>query len=81
MSEYKNTFESRYKKDDMDYADEMDYLFMLNAPEQYGVENEMLKYLNDDSHHSVRELFEYFDVIAPKGLPIGDDGYDLLEDD
>jgi hypothetical protein len=82
MTEYRTLFESRFKKDNMDYAEEQDYLFMLNAPEQYGVEVEMLNYLKNNSDISVRGMFDYFDKLVPDGtLPIGFDGSDLLEDD
>jgi len=82
MSEYEMIFENRYKKDSMNYAEEMDYLFMINAPEQYGVEDEMLEYLKDNPEATVIDLIEYFDGLVPDGtLPIGDDGSDLLEDD
>ena len=81
MTEYRTLFESRYKKDNMDYAEEMDYLFMFLAPKQYGVEDEMLKYLKDNPEATVIELLDFFDEIAPEGLPDGDDGSDLIEDD
>lgn len=45
------------------------FLFILAAPEQYEVEDEMLEYLNSHPDATVRELFEYFDSVAPSGLP------------
>ena len=81
MSEYRELFEKKYSKGKMDYAEEMDFKFMANAPEQYGVEDEMLEYLKNNPDATVVELFDQFDKIAPEGLADGDDGADLLEAD
>ena len=78
MSEYETLF-----KINKDYPEILDhFLFMLNAPQKYGGEDEMLKYLKDNPEATLSELLEHFDEIVPYGtLPVGDDGSDLLEDD
>lgn len=63
------------------YEDEANYLWLLYAPAQYKVEASMLAYAKQHPDASSAELCNYFDTIAPEGLPPGDDGADLLEDD
>lgn len=53
----------------MSYKDENELLMLLNAPEQYEVEPEMLAYAKEHPDATVTELCEYFDKIAPEGLP------------
>lgn len=78
MSEYRELFEQRFKKEKMDYREEMEYLFMLNAPEQYQVEDEVLNYLKSHPNATIAELSDYYDEISPHGLAPDDDGADLL---
>lgn len=81
MSEYKELFEKKYKKEFTEYRDKMNYGFMLDAPEQYGVEDKMLDYLKKNPNINVLGLLDYFDEIVPDGLAPNDDGLDLLEED
>lgn len=66
---------------EMSYRDENDFLFLLNAPEQYEVEPQMLQYAKEHPDASMEELIDYFDEIVPPGLAPCDDGADLLDDD
>lgn len=82
MSDYMEMFEKKFKRDNMSYAEEMDYLFMLNAPNQYGVEKEIMEYWENNPNATVKELYDFFDELVPDGtLPIGDDGSDLLSEE
>ena len=54
---------------EMSYEDEHTLLFLLNAPEQYEVEPEMLKYAKEHPKISARELMLYFHSIVPDSLP------------
>ena len=53
----------------MSYKDENELLMLLNAPEQYEVETDMLAYAKEHPDATATELCEYFDEIAPAGLP------------
>lgn len=59
------------------YEDEMNYLWLKNAPEQYVVEASMLSYAKKHPEATSTELCAYFDSIAPEGLAPGDDGAGL----
>lgn len=63
------------------YEAENDYLWLVNAPEQYEVEPQMLEYTKAHPSASMKDLIDYFDDIAPLGLAPGDDGEDLLDDE
>lgn len=52
-----------------DYEKIADFYFILEAPEQYENEPEMLLYINNNPDASVKDLLEYFDKITPDGLP------------
>ena len=65
---------------EMSYADECHLLSLLNGPEAYRVENEMLKYAHEHPDATMNELIDYFDEVAPDGLAPGDDGEDIAED-
>lgn len=54
---------------EMSYEDEQTLLFLLNAPEQYEVESEMLKYAKEHPDISARELALYFHSFVPDSLP------------
>ena len=43
--------------------------FILEAPEQYENESEMLTYFNNNPDATVKDLLGYFDKITPDGLP------------
>lgn len=69
-SEFVQLVRERYDTDDeMSYEDEQTLLFLLNAPEQYEVEPEMLKYAKEHPDISARELALYFHTFVPDGLP------------
>lgn len=69
-SEWVALVRDRFEGDEeMDYASEADFLCLLNAPEQYEVEDEMLEYAKSHPDASMKELVEYFDEIASDGLP------------
>lgn len=80
MSKYKELFETRYMKENQSYKEKADYLFMIGAPEEYDVEDEMLEYLINNSNATIDDVYNYFDKIAPYGLAPNDDGSDLLDD-
>ena len=65
---------------EMSYADENNLLLLLNAPREYLVEGEMLKYAQEHPDADMNDLIDYFDEVAPTGLAPGDDGKDLEED-
>lgn len=46
------------------YEQEMLLLSLLNAPEEYAVEDEMLTYANAHPNATMNELFDYFREIA-----------------
>lgn len=54
---------------EMERDDEECLLLLLNAPEQYEVEEVMLQYANEHPDASMKELVDYFDEVAPEGLP------------
>ena len=54
------------------YEDYADYLFILNAPRAHGVEDKMLEYAMQHKNATLRELSEYFDVIAEGKDPVED---------
>lgn len=56
-------------------------LYVLNAPEQYKFEDEMMTFAKENPNASLHEFAHYFDIACPDGLPPGDDGSDLLDDD
>lgn len=48
----------------MPYADEAALVFLLNAPEEYGVESEMLLFAKEHATATMNELCEYFDTLT-----------------
>lgn len=80
-NEYVKLIFERYDPGDTpSYAEENDFLWLLNAPEQYEVEKEMLKYAKEHPEADMKELLDHFDSIAPEGLAPGDDGSDLMDE-
>lgn len=65
---------------EMSYEDENNLLWLLNAPEGYQVEDEMLEYAQKHPDADMKELIGYFDKVAPNGLAPGDDGEDLADE-
>ena len=83
-SEWVELVRERYEPDpdvEMSYEDENNLLWLLNAPEQYDIETEMMEYAKKHPDATLKELVEYFDKIVPPGLAPGDDGADLLDDE
>ncbi len=83
-SEWVQLVRDRYEPEpdaEMSYEEEGYLLCLLNAPEQYENEDEMLAYAKARPEATMKELVEYWDSITPDGLPPGDDGADLLDDE
>ena len=81
-SEFIQLVRERYEPEgEMSYADEQDLLFLLNAPAQYEVEPEMLKYAKSHPNSTMRELIGYFDSFVPDGLPLCASEWDDDDDD
>lgn len=53
----------------MSYKDENALLLLLNAPEQYEIEHEMLKYAKEHENATMEEMVDFFRDIVPEGLP------------
>lgn len=51
------------------YKKKMAFLWVLNAPEQYENEDEMMEYFLKHPDATIEELDRYFDEITPDGLP------------
>ncbi len=66
---------------EMSYEEENTFLFLLNGPEQYENEPEMLEYLKENPACSMNDLFGYWASITPPGLPPGMTEEDLLDDE
>ena len=81
-SKYVKLIRARYDHGQkMSYAEEARFLALLDGPEAYQNEDEMLKYVEDHPDATLDNLMDYWDSITPDGLPPGDDGADLLDDD
>lgn len=82
-SRYEQLMRARFEKDEMSYAEENDLFFLLDAPAQYGNEEEMLEYIMNHEQASLAEIMEYFDSITPDGFPPNMTEEDLadVEDD
>lgn len=46
-----------------------DFLFIMEAAEQYEVEPQMLAYAKERPEATIRELIDYFHSFVPDGLP------------
>ena len=55
--------------DDAEYEEEADFLWMLNAPEQCEVQEEVLDYMEAHPEASLKELVQFFDSLFPDGIP------------
>ena len=66
---------------EMTYAEEALFLWLLNAPDAYQNEEQMLKYAEEHPNATMDELNEYWESITPDGLPPGMDSDELLRDD
>lgn len=80
--EYTKIITERYGKyKNGTYEEKGDYSWILYAPEQYLTEEKMLDYVKKNPKATLKDVAYYADKITPDGLPPGDDGADLLEDD
>lgn len=70
-TEFQRYMVERYAEDipEGNYRDEQQFLFVMEASEQYEVEQEMLAYAKEHPNATVQELDEYFDTITRDGLP------------
>ena len=44
-----------------------DYLYLINGPEQDGLEPELLEFAKNNPDASVKELIEYYESLEPEG--------------
>lgn len=65
-TEFQRYIKSKF---DVDGVYEADYLFALNAPEEYEVEEEMLNYIKRNQDATLEDILNYFTEIVPPGLP------------
>ena len=79
MSKYRDLFSAKYSgMTDMDYATETMYEFMLNAPEAYRTDKQIIEFMEKNPEATLREVFDYFNEITPDGLSPDDDGEDVI---
>lgn len=52
----------------LDKEAHLSYLALVNGPEQYEVEDQMMEYLDAHPHASLKELEDYFWSICPEGV-------------
>ena len=77
--EYVQLLRERYTPvDDAEYEEEADFLWMLNAPEQCCVQEEVLEYMKAHPEASLKELVQFFDSLFPDGIP---EEYQALDDE
>lgn len=65
----------------MSYAEEGNFLCLLNGPNAYQNEGKMLEYAEENPDISLEELVTHWHSITPEGLPPGMDPDELLRDD
>lgn len=65
-TEFQKLVDEKFNNSDIHKAD---YLFILNGPEQHCVEDEMLIFAKDNPNATIDQFIEFFDSIAPPGLP------------
>lgn len=76
--EYVQLLRERYTRvDDAEY-EEADFLWMLNAPEQCCVQEEVLEYMKAHPKASLKDLIAFFDSLFPDGIP---EEYQALDDE
>ena len=63
------------------YHKHYQFLFVLSAPEDYGVEDKMLEFISNNSDISIQDLDDYFDEIVPPGEPPCTSEWEADEDD
>ena len=69
MKHFYEMVEETFGGNNMNEEEEKLYLLLLNAPEQYGNDEEMADYFSKHPNMPVKELVEYWDQITPDGLP------------
>lgn len=76
---YVQVLRERYTPlDDAEYEEEADFLWMLNAPEQCCVQEEVLEYMKAHPEASLKDLIAFFDSLFPDGIP---EEYQALDDE
>ena len=50
-----------------DYHIKNQFLFILGAPEDYGIEDKMLNYISNNPKATIQDLDNYFDTLVPCG--------------
>lgn len=77
--EYVQLLRERYTPaEDAEYEEEADFLWMLNAPEQCYVQEEVLEYMKAHPEASLKDLIAFFDSLFPDGIP---EEYQALDDE
>ena len=69
LTQLKKIVCERYKKDNMNYEEECDFLFLLNTPKEYLVVDQMLDYLKSHSGATAKDALRYFHSIIQPGFP------------
>ena len=66
MTSYQKKLKQKYLNmwGDMDQGYDF-YLYMYNAPEQYGVEENVIEFMNKNPNATFKELLEYVDTQIP----------------
>lgn len=80
-SKYVQEMRRRFGKDDMSFSEEADFIFLINAPEAYQNEREMLEFVSNHPEAELNDVMEQFRAITPPGLPPGMTEEDLLDDE
>lgn len=76
---YVQVLRERYTPaEDAEYEEEADFLWMLNAPEQCEVQEEVLGYMEAHPEASLKDLIAFFDSLFPDGIP---EEYQALDDE
>lgn len=60
-----------YEKDN--HEDIADFLYIINGPDQDGLEPEMLEFAKAHPNATVKELIEYYESLDPKIIAEDDD--------
>ncbi len=86
-SEYQKRIFARFTKPDPEgqiglesSAEGDNLLWLIAAPEFYGIEEQMLDYMNQYPEADAPALLKHLDSIQPEGFAPGDDGKDLEDD-
>ena len=67
--EWEELMYSRYDRPDLSINEESDFLFMVVAPQDMLLSEQMLEYAQRNPEASVRDLFDYYVSISPGGYP------------